>query len=305
MSSPLILPLLLIVAILVGGNNAAVAAGTAVGARVIRKKTGLYLTCIGYVSGLVLEGDKLLKVRNALLPSPNDASIMLVLLVSLAVFILADLMRSPASLTHALIGALAGLGLATGAGMNLMYLSEIVIVWIAGPVIVIGFSAVLARLLLKRRGDPWWRVRIYRIGIVVAVFYSAYALGANTLGAVLAIIPSGSDWDLLVCGGGAVIGALLLGRGPISRVGEELYALGYSTAFLSQALGATIVELATQFGIPLSASRIVTSSTLGVGLSRPTRVLNPKTVYFFAAVWFAVPVLAFLLSFTIARFFYA
>ncbi len=284
-----------------GGNNAAVAAGTAVGARIIRRSTSLQITCVGYLFGLLLEGSKLSRLRSELLPQSADNAIILVLVVSVSVFVLADVFRAPASLTYALVGSMVGLSLTLGSKLDLAYLGETLILWLVGPLIVLALSAQLARVISRRKGNPWRRLPIYRAGIVVAVFYSAYALGANTLGAILSIVPSSGLVELVVVGAGGVTGAVILGRGPINRVGDELYALGYSSAFLSQALGASVIELSTQAGIALSASRIVTSSTLGVGLARPVRILNPKTVYIFFAEWFAVPLVAFALSFLLGR----
>lgn len=304
MAAAAIVGLLALVSFLVGGNNAAVAAGTAVGSRVIRRNTGLLITCAGYLIGLLFEGSKLSRLRIELLPNSTDIAIILVMSVSVLIFVLADVFRTPASLTYAMVGSLVGLSLTLGNKPNLGYLGEMLLLWLLGPLVVLASSAQLARIIVRRRGNPWRRLPIYRVGIVVAVFFSAYALGANTLGAILSIIPSNGILELLVVGAGAVTGALILGRGSINRVGDELYALGYSSAFLSQAFGASVIELSTQAGIALSSSRIVTSSTLGVGLSRPMRILNPKTVYIFIAEWFAVPSVALALSFLLGRLIY-
>ncbi len=302
MTDFLVIGLLLAVSFLVGGNNASVAAGAAVGARVINRRSGLLLTSAGYVIGLLLEGDKLERLRAALLPNPTETAILLVLIVSILVFILADVQRAPASLTYAVVGSLVGLSLAGGSVLDLNYLAETVALWFAGPLAVLLLSAGVARILAGKSSSPWKLVQVFRIGIVAAVFYSAYALGANTLGAIVSIVPDAGQIQIIAVGLAAMAGAFILGSGPISRVGEELYALGYSSAFLSQALGATIIELSTQAGIPLSASRIVTSSTLGVGLSRPVRLLNPKTVVSFAGAWFAVPLIALALSFILGHY---
>lgn len=220
-----------------------------------------------------------------------------ILIVATLVFFFANLRRVSASLTYALVGSLVGIALALGVKPELSYLGKTALLWLLGPIVVLSLSIGVARLVSRRGGSSWRQVQTYRVGLVLAAFFTAYALGANTFGAVLSLIPTSEPTNLYVVVGGSVIGALVLGRGPISRLGREIYALGYSSAFLSQTISAAMIELSTQAGIPLSASRIVNSSTIGVGLSRPIRILNPKTVYIFFAEWFSVPVIAFVVSF--------
>lgn len=302
LTSAAIILLLTLVSFLVGGNNAAVAVGTAVGSRIIRRNMGLLITCLGYVFGLFLEGSKLQILRIEFLPIITDNQAVSILIVATVVFLFADFRRVSASLTYALVGSLIGIALALGARFDLSYLTKIGLLWLVGPVVVLVLSTTVARVVARRGGNSWRQVQIYRIGLVLAAFFTAYALGANTLGAILSMIPSNGPTNLFVVAFGSVAGALVLGRGPISRLGREIYALGYSSAFLSQTISAAMIELSTQAGIPLSASRIVTSSTIGVGLSRPVRILNPRTVYIFFAEWFSVPVVAFVVSFTLERF---
>ncbi len=297
MTSEVITLLLIVISFLVGGNNATVAVGTAVGARIIRRSTGLLITCLGYVFGLFLEGSKLQLLRIELLPMITETQAASILIVATLVFFFASLRRVSASLTYALVGSLVGIALALGGKPDLSYLGRTALLWLVGPIVVLLFSTVVARIASGRGGNSWRRVQIYRVGLGLAAFFTAYALGANTLGAILSLIPLIEPSNLFVVAGGSVVGALVLGRGPISRLGREIYALGYSSAFLSQTISAAMIELSTQAGIPLSASRIVTSSTIGVGLSRQVRILNPKTVYIFFAEWFSVPVIAFVVSF--------
>lgn len=301
MTDPVITTLLVLVSFLVGGNNAAVAVGTVVGSRIIRRSTGLLIVCIGYAFGLGLEGSKLQLLRSELFPGITETSAVLILIVASLVFSLASLRRIPASLTYALVGSIVGLALASGGKLNLTYLGETTFLWLFGPIAILFLSVSMARLAATRRGSFWGRVQVYRGGLILAGFFTAYALGANTLGAILSVVSSNGPTNLVAVAVGSAAGALILGRGPISRLGRELYALGYSSAFLSQTLGAIVIELSTQFGIPLSASRVVTSSTIGVGLSRPVRILNPRSVYIFFAEWFAVPGIAFVLSFCMGR----
>ena len=263
---------------------------------------GLLITGLGYTSGLFLEGSKLQILRIEFLPTITENQTASILIVATIVFSFADIRRVSASLTYALVGSIIGIALALGVNLDLSYLTKIALLWLVGPVVVLVLSTGLARLVSRRDGNSWRQVQIYRIGLVLAAFFTAYALGANTLGAILSMIPSSGPINLFVVASGSVVGAFVLGRGPISRLGREIYALGYSSAFLSQTIGAAMIELSTQAGIPLSASRIVTSSTIGVGLSRPVRILNPRTVYVFFAEWFSVPMAAFVVSFLLERF---
>ena len=60
-------------------------------------------------------------------------------LVAIIIFVVADLIRVPLSLSMSLVGLLAGLSIANGALTNSVYVAEVVAMWVAAPLIAIVF----------------------------------------------------------------------------------------------------------------------------------------------------------------------
>ena len=137
-----------ILTILVSGNNLSVSVGTVVGARIIRRWTGVLIGIVGYVSGLLLEGESLRYAATALLPH-SYYFISIALLISITAFIIATLLRAPLSLTMVLVGSVIGISIHAGRIPDQGLLLLIVAMWIISPILSIAISYLSNKVLIK------------------------------------------------------------------------------------------------------------------------------------------------------------
>ncbi len=146
------------------------------------------------------------------------------------IFVVADLIRAPVSVSMSLVGLFAGLSIANGALTNGVYVAEVVAMWVAAPLIAIVFSFYLIRII--NRTPPkniWRRLQIYKILLIVLAFSTSYVLGANTIGLIVAT--GGFSLTTVVAAIVAIfIGAFFLSAGEIRRVSQELFLMRYPNA---------------------------------------------------------------------------
>src|SRR5207245_8051962 len=79
----------------VSGNNLSACCGTIIGSRMVNRRSGILIAVAGYLLGLLIEGPKLFRVRQAFLPSEISTEILSILLATLLIFIGGDLTSIP------------------------------------------------------------------------------------------------------------------------------------------------------------------------------------------------------------------
>lgn len=285
-----------ILTILVSGNNLSVSVGTIVGARIIKRWTGVWIGVAGYVSGLLLEGDSLKYAAMALLPH-SYYYISIALLISIIAFILATLLRAPLSLVMVLVGSVVGISIHAGKIPDQGLLQLIIIMWIVSPLLSIVISYFSNMILVRKRPRDIWKTATAMKGLLVAVsFFTSFAVGANTFGFIVNLLGGGST-ILLVMIIGIIIGSIFLSRGVIRRVGEEMYSMRYSSATISLLSSAMLVEIATVLGVPLSSSQTLSASVVGSGFSYRFRAINMRPFLLIVATWIISTLLGFFLGY--------
>ena len=267
----------------------------------VSRRTGILIAVAGYLLGLLIEGPKLFKVREAFLPTETSTEIFSILIATLIIFVGGELAKVPLSLSKALTGTILGVSFAIDALQQINYLILILIFWVAAPIIATGLGVVF--VALDDRYSPrnlWVKLSILKAGLIVTAFISAYVTGSNALGLIAGIPSSQAITATISVAIGSLLGAFLLGRGALRRLTEGIYSLRYPNAFYSQLLGAGTVELANQLGIPVSTTETVSSGIIGSGLASKVRVMNPKNVFLIVASWVVSPLLGFFLGFGLA-----
>ena len=282
----------------VSGNNISACCGTIIGSGMVKRRSGILIAVSGYLLGLLIEGPKLFKVRQAFLPTETSSEIFSILLATLLIFIGGELTRVPLSLSKALTGTILGVSFAIGALQQTSYLVLILMFWVSAPIVATALGLFFVRL--DDRYSPrnlWVKLSLLKAGLVVMAFLSAYVTGSNALG-LIAGVPSNQPLIATVFVGlGSVLGASVLGRGALRRLTEGIYSLRYPNAFYSQLLGAGTVELANQLGVPVSTTETVSSGIIGSGLASKMRVMNSRNVFLIVASWVISPALGFLLGY--------
>lgn len=290
--------LIFVLSALVAGNNLSAAMGTLVGSRTFSKAGGVILGIIGYSLGFITEGSRMSVAAASLLPFSYELVASL-FLATIMIFAAAELLRSPLSLTMVLIGVSIGLSFRRGFSIDYSFVEFMILTWVIVPVVAIFISFYLNRRVAAVRWKSAWNVtRIFRLGLVAAAGFTAFTLGANTIGLIGAFYGFGLIPETAVVLG-IIFGSAFLSGGVLKRVGEDMYALRYSNALVSTAVSSVMVEAATVFGIPLSNTQTLTSSVFGSGLSYRMKAIFVRPFIIVVITWVISPVIGIALGYVI------
>jgi PiT family inorganic phosphate transporter len=186
----------------------------------------------------------------------------------------------PGSSSHALIGGMAGAVIA-GAGLSAIKfggLYKVLIALFAAP--LIGFFAgfLVTRLIyfLVRGATP--RVNdLFKNGQWLTALVMAFGQGTNdaqkTMGIIVLSLVIGGVlpefqvplWVIAVSAAAIGLGTSLGGWRLIRTLGGKFYKIRPLHSFSTQLSSAGVILAASLFGIPVSASQVVSSAIIGVG----------------------------------------
>lgn len=286
-----------------GANDASNVFGTAVGAGIIKMHRAVAVCALMVVVGAIAQGTEGIRTLSGI----TEQTVSTAVLVSIAAAITGTIMtilRLPISTSQAVVGAILGIGLATG---NTEYgsLLKVVLCWLGTPIGALVISALIYRLLaLLLRVVPLSilsRDKFLWAGLLLVGAYGSYALGANnvanTTGMFSGLIPGLSDRQLAAIGGLSIaLGVLTYSHRVISRVGTGIMRLDAYTAFVA-VLGMSItVHIFAVVGVPVSTSQGIIGAILGVGLQRGVQGIKFKAIRNIALGWLVTPAIALLLA---------
>ncbi len=212
----------------------------------------------------------------------------------------------PVSETHGLIGGLIGAAVAT-AGMDVVQwgaLTKVLVAIVASPVLGLlgGMTLYVAIAWLFRnvsRGHalPWF-VNLQRLSAA----YMAFSHGRNDAQKPMGVLALAvalyygtqvtvPTWIVVSCATVAALGTGYGGWRIIRTLGFQLTDLNPPQGFAAEVAGATVIQVATHLGIPVSTTHAITSSILGVGLTRGHSVVRWGLTFDIFASWLlTVPV---------------
>jgi PiT family inorganic phosphate transporter len=194
----------------------------------------------------------------------------------------------PTSSSHALIGGVAGAGLAYK-GIEVLRLDNIwkTVKFIPlAPLIglVIAFAAMVAVFWLFRRFRPSDVDRIFRKGQLFSAALYSLGHGGNdaqkTMGIIMALLIAGGImrpdtelslwhsntlWIILSCHLAMAIGTAFGGWRIVKTMGMKITKLKPVGGFCAESAGAATLFMATHMGIPVSTTHTITGAIVGVG----------------------------------------
>jgi PiT family inorganic phosphate transporter len=215
------------------------------------------------------------------------------LLVAIAIFVIAHLVRVPMSLSMSLVGFLAGLSAARGMTTGFSFVAEVAVMWVVAPVSAALVAFYLLRFINRRKmKDIWRRIRFYKGLLIVLSFTTAYVSGANTLSLIVAT-GGFSVATIIAAITGIIMGSLFLGEGAIRRISQEFYMMRYSNATVTLGASTILVEVAAVLHIPLSVTQTTAASVFGTGLSYKAKLMSLKPFLTIVAGWIIAPLLSF------------
>jgi PiT family inorganic phosphate transporter len=291
--SIVLLVLTFLAVLLVSGNNLSTCVGPAIGVRILSPRSGILLGATGFSLGLLVQGSSMEISTHILLPNPSIQLQSEALLVAIIIFVMADIIRVPISLSMSLVGLLAGLSVARSMSISNPYLTAVVAMWFVAPAAAIVGAFFLTKIVNKTSPENIWRrTQAFRIILVTLSFTTSYALGANTLGLIVAT----GGFSVLTLGAAIVaifLGSLLLSAGEIRRVSQELYLVRYPNATVSLLTSTFLMELATTLNIPLSNTQTLSAAVFGAAFSYRVRYISLRPFMLILAGWIVAPLLSF------------
>ncbi len=274
-----------------GFHDTANAIGTAVGTRALPPRVAVGLSAILNLVGAIvttqlLHAEVANTVGKLVAPAGGVALSMLVAVLFGAITWNLITWRAglPSSSSHALIGALIGVGL-TVYGVGAVQWNEVYPVFIAlitSPIagLLIAYAVTVALLNLLRRARPSYANSTFRKLQLFSSGFVAFSHGANDAQKTMAIITlalfsSGHLAEFAVPTWVALAAALAIGLGTwaggwriIRTMGTRIIRMEPVDGFAAQTVAAAVIQLATMWGLPVSTTQVVSGSVMGAGATR-------------------------------------
>ncbi|OYR37959.1 inorganic phosphate transporter [Halorubrum sp. Ib24] len=295
----------------IGGATTGPAFGPAVGSGVLSKSGAAALMSIFFFIGAGTLGQRVVTTLGEdLVTGGNvftlETSIVVLFFIGGALFV-GNFAGVPGSTSMTAVGAIAGLGLATGT-LDRAVMGEIAIWWIVAPIIGFWVSGVVGRyfypaidnwvaidstegalfefdrsgLVPKPVAGPNTTRRELFGGFVVIAIGCLMAFSSGTSNIANAIAPlvaldNVEMTPMILLGSAAVaVGAFTIARRTLDTLGNDITDLPLTAAIVVACVSSGIVISLSAVGIPASFVIIATMSIVGLGWGRATRTVTVR-----------------------------
>ena len=277
-----------------GFNDAANAIAPAIGARSLSSRNAIIIAAVANMAG-ACTGTAVAHTigKGILVPEAITFATVIAALASIIIWgTLATYMGLPISLHHGFIAGLAAAGMAvTGGGaVEWVVMGQIMSAVIIAPTLGFagGFLAMVLIYWLFRRVAPEKMRRNFSGAQYLTTAFMAYSHGKSDGQMPIGVIAmamvvyyndpglwdrltilSGETWWIIVVPALAIsIGTAMGGWRVIKTIGMRVTTLRPVQGFATQASAATVIEVASHFGIPVSTTHLISASTMGVGATQ-------------------------------------
>jgi len=295
----------------IGGSSTGIAWGPAVGAGLIRKTTAAGVMTFFVFLGGATVGQNVMDTLSGdviTIEISLAAGVGVLFFIGLGILI-ANVFGVPVPTSMTTVGAIAGLGLATGT-LNYQTIGWIVSWWVVTPVIGFWIGATIGRYLypvmnrrfrIEKSDGPL--VVLDRTGtvptpvlgpnstyrelasttVVMAVgCYMAFSAGAsNVPNAVAPLVSSGAleiNTAIVIATLAIGLGGFTIARRTMASVGNELSDIPLLAAMIVMITAATITTALSWIGIPISLVMASVMTIVGLGWGRATRPIAASEV---------------------------
>jgi PiT family inorganic phosphate transporter len=197
----------------------------------------------------------------------------------------------PSSSSHALVFSIVGAGIASG-GLGVLGwwgIEKVVIGLFTSPMLglSLGFLFMIGTIHLFSRAHPAFVSRFFGRAQLISSMYMAFSHGGNDAQKTMGVITmslaayygwTGDDWEVPLWVIIAAATAMGLGTASggwriIKTMGHKIVELKPIHGFAAETMAASIIEVATRLGIPISTTHVISSTIMGVGATG-----NPRAV---------------------------
>ncbi|ELY45373.1 inorganic phosphate transporter [Natronorubrum sulfidifaciens] len=293
----------------IGGSSTGIAWGPAVGAGLLRKTTAAALmTFFVFLGGWTVGRNVMDTLSEGIITIDISlgAGVAVLFFIGLGILV-ANVFGVPVPTSMTTVGAIAGLGLATGT-LNFETIGWIVSWWIVTPIIGFWIGATIGRYIypeLNRRfeikASEGALLTFDRSGSIpkptlgpnttnqelvgtIVVFiigcYMAFSAGAsNVPNAVAPLVSSGAleaNPAIIVATVAIGLGGFTIARRTMESVGGELSDIPLLAALIVMITASTITTLLSWAGIPISLVMSSVMTIVGLGWGRATRPVTAQ-----------------------------
>ncbi|MBA7709980.1 hypothetical protein ES703_118907 [subsurface metagenome] len=271
-----------------GFNDAANAIAIVISTRVLPPRNAIILaTCFNFAGAAT--GLAVARTIGKGILVPEAISYLTVIAGLAAVIVwgtIATYLGLPVSITHSFVSGLAAAGVAVAGGEAIQWgvLQRVLSAVVTAPVLgfVGGFALMVILFWVFRRSAlAKLRTVFSRLQIPAAAFV-AYSHGKNDgqmpIGVItMALVIFYNDaslwdnipWWVIVTSALAISSGMAVGGWRVIKtVGMKITTLRPVHGFAAQTAGAAVIEVASQFGIPVSTTHCISSSIMGVGATK-------------------------------------
>jgi PiT family inorganic phosphate transporter len=207
----------------------------------------------------------------------------------------------PSSSSHAIIGGIMGAVIAHAGVSALKWagLKKIILALMISPVLgaVAGFVVVVIFSNIVKNKAPAGINRSFRKMQILSASFMAFSHGTadaqKSMGVItMALLSYGTietfsvpTWVKLTCAIAMALGTAAGGWRIINTVGKDFVKLQPLTGFSVDTAATSVILGAASLGLPTSTTHVVTSSILGVGLSKSINSVNWNVAYRIVWAW--------------------
>ncbi|RJT07069.1 inorganic phosphate transporter [Halococcus sp. IIIV-5B] len=292
----------------IGGSSTGVAFGPAVGSQIVGKPlaAGLF-TLFALWGGWTVGRHVIETMSEGIVPASQFtlAVSIVVLFFAGGALLISNFFGVPSSTSMTAVGAIAGLGLATDT-LNEQIMFGIVSAWIVAPLIALWSGVLIGRYIypyldarvtftrfegglyyFDRSGsiprprlnqNATFRDLLGAVVVLAVSCYNAFSAGAsNAANAIAPLVGSGSitaSQGILLAIAAIGIGGFTIARRTLDTIGEGITDLPILAALIVSLVGATIITILSNLGVPASLAVSMTSCIIGLGWGRSSRTVT-------------------------------
>jgi PiT family inorganic phosphate transporter len=269
-----------------GFHDTANAIATSVSTRVLTPKMAVLMAAVLNMVG-ALSGTAVAKTVGAGLVqaiSITQVTIISALIAAIVWDLVTWYIGLPTSSSHAILSGVVGAAIATS-GFSVIIAKGVYKVLIGlflSPLIGFVLSILLMYFLmwLFKRSTPSLVSNLFGRLQILSAAYMAFSHGSNdaqkTMGIITMALVSYYHlpdfhvpmWVILLCATAMACGTATGGWRIIKTLGVKLVQLRPIHGFAAETAAATVIEVASRMGLPLSTTHVISSTIMGVGASR-------------------------------------
>lgn len=269
-----------------GFHDTANAIATSVSTRVLSPKVAVMMAAVLNMVG-ALAGTAVAKTVGSGLVDAVCIT-QLTVIASLLSAIIWDLITwyfgLPTSSSHAILSSMVGAAVATsGTGVIIEKgVYKVLLGLIFSPILglILGFFMMVLLTWICRKSTPSAVNKVFNKLQIMSAAYMAFSHGNNDAQKTMGIITMAlvsyyklpdfhvPTWVILLCAVAMACGTAIGGWRIIKTLGVRLVHLKPIHGFAAEASAASIIELGSSFGLPLSTTHVISSTIMGVGASK-------------------------------------